>query len=61
MYKTNSWSSHATLPAQPRWPDFLRLILGFGIALAVTGLVLYASVWVVQKNFIEVTAAESGL
>ena len=56
MNKINSWSSHASAPAQTAWPNFLRLILGFSCALAVTGLILYASVWVVQKDFIDVTA-----
>jgi hypothetical protein len=59
MIKINSWSSHASLPAQRAWTNFLTLILGFSCALAVTGLILYASVWVVQKDFIEVTASES--
>ena len=61
MHTIDSWSPHASLPGQRRGPDFLRLILGFGCALAVTSLILYASVSVVQKDFIEVTAAESGL
>jgi len=59
MIKINASSSHASLPAQTAWTNFLTLILGFSCALAVTGLILYASVWVVQKDFIEVTASES--
>jgi hypothetical protein len=59
MNKIDSWSSHASPPAQTAWTNFLTLILGFSCALAVTGLILYASVWVVQKDLIEVTASES--
>ena len=58
MNKIDSWSSHASPPAQTAWTNFLTLILGFSCALAVTGLILYASVWVVQKDLIEVTASE---
>jgi hypothetical protein len=57
--KIDSWPSHARLPAQTAWTNFLTLILGFSFALAVTGLILYGSVWVAQKDFIEVTASES--
>ena len=59
MNKIDSWSSHARLSAQRPWPKSLRLIVGFSCALAVTALMLYASVWVVQKDFVDVTASES--
>lgn len=58
MNKIDSWSSHASPPAQKAWTNFLTLIIGFSCALAVTGLILYASVWVVQKDFMEVSASE---
>ena len=61
MHTIDSWSPHAGLPGQRRGPNFLRLILGFGFALAVTSLILYVSVWVEQKDFITVTAVEVGL
>jgi hypothetical protein len=61
MHTIDPRSPHAGLPGQRRGPNFLRLILGFGFALAVTSLILYASVWVEQKDFIRVTAAVSGL
>ena len=59
MKPDNWWSRQLAEPPRRRWPNVLRIILGFGFALAVTCVMLYASVWLVEKGFIGVTAAES--
>ena len=58
MKPDNWWSRQLAEPPRRPWPNILRTILGFGFALAVTGVMLFASVWVVQKGFVEVTATE---
>jgi hypothetical protein len=59
MKADNWWLRQLAEPPRRRWPNFLRMIVGFSCALAVTALMLYASVWVVQKDFVDVTASES--
>ena len=58
--KPDYWSARQLAqPPRRRWPSVLRIVLGFSCALAVTALILYASVWVAQKDFVDVTASES--
>jgi hypothetical protein len=59
MKADNWWAHQLALPPRRRWPNVLRTILGFSCALAVTGVMLYASVWVAQKDFVDVAASES--
>lgn len=59
MKTDNWWSGQLAEPPRRRRSNVLGIVLGFSCALAATALILYASVWVAQKDFVDVTAAGS--